>query len=59
MTVYLKFLLKDTDIIFGIGLNKSNGLETFGRNEVVLDARLSRETRPNDCNEHLSGYLIV
>ena len=59
MIAYLKFLLRDTEIISGIGLNESNGLETFGRNEVVLDARFPRETRPDDRNEHLRRYLIV
>ena len=57
--IYLKFLLKDTDIIFGIGLNESNGLETFSRNEVVLDARFSRKTCSDDCNEHQRRCMIV
>lgn len=56
MIAYLKLLLRNTEIRFGVGLNESNGLETFGRNEVVLDARFPRETRPDDCNEHLRLY---
>ena len=59
MTAYLKFLLVEASIVIrvGIGLNKSNGLESFGANEIVLDACFPRKTCPNDGNEHLGWYL--